>query len=150
MTSARFLKVVGKVKDMRDRNFKRFGISCALFPTFSRSRRYFGQYYYGCCLLRGTGVSTDLKSAARYFKLSADKGDWDAQCYYADCLHDGTGISIDMKSAAHYFKLSADHGHSSAQVRYGICLVDGTGISTNLTLAAHYFKLSADQGNADG
>jgi TPR repeat protein len=33
-----------------------------------------GQCGYGVCLRDGKGISTDMKSAAHYFKLSADQG----------------------------------------------------------------------------
>jgi TPR repeat protein len=35
------------------------------------------QWQYGFCLLKGEGVSTDLRHAARYFKLSVDQGNAD-------------------------------------------------------------------------
>jgi TPR repeat protein len=50
-----------------------------------------------------------LRSAAYYFKLSADQGNAHDQCYYGRCLRDGVGMSIDLRSTAHYFKLSVDH-----------------------------------------
>jgi TPR repeat protein len=39
------------------------------------------QCCYGLCLRDGIGISTDLKRAVHYFKLSADQGNAYGQCY---------------------------------------------------------------------
>jgi TPR repeat protein len=42
-----------------------------------------------------------MRSAAYYFKLSADQGNAVGQVRYGECLRDGKGVSIDMRSAAY-------------------------------------------------
>jgi TPR repeat protein len=59
----------------------------------------FGQVCYGVCLLRGEGVSIDMRSAAPYLKLSADQGNAVGQVRYGVCLRDGKGVSIDTGGA---------------------------------------------------
>jgi TPR repeat protein len=81
-----------------------------------------------------------MRSAAHYFKLSADQGDADGQFCYGICLRYGKGVSSDMRTAAHYFQLSADQGNAVGQVRYGECLLFGKGVSIDMINAAHYFN----------
>jgi TPR repeat protein len=65
--------------------------------------------------LTGQGISTDLKSAAHYLKLSANQGNASGQYGYGVCLRFAIGISSDLISAAHYLKLSADQGDDDGQ-----------------------------------
>jgi TPR repeat protein len=91
-----------------------------------------------------------LRSAAHYFKLSADQGDPDGQCFYGLCLRDGKGISPDLRAAAHYLKLSADQQNHFGQYYWAMCLLTGSGLQCDLSSAIEYFKLSAANDSADG
>ena len=46
---------------------------------------------YGVCLEHGRGVLQNYEEAARYYKLSADQGNADAQYQYGFCLKEGRG-----------------------------------------------------------
>jgi TPR repeat protein len=52
----------------------------------------------------------DLTEAVRYFKLSVDQGNSNAQCHYGICVQNGEGVVQDLTEAVRYFKLSADQG----------------------------------------
>ena len=108
------------------------------------------QFNYGLYLENGYGVSVDLASAARYYKLAADQGHAKARFNYGNCLRTGSGVSVDLSSAARYYKLAADQGLASAQFNYGLCLARGSGVPVDLLAAACYYKLAADQGVAQG
>jgi hypothetical protein len=54
---------------------------------------------YGVCLENGEGVETDLASAARYFKMSADIGNSDGMSNYGWFLANGQGLEQDLASA---------------------------------------------------
>ena len=65
-------------------------------------------------LFNGKGTLVDKTEAARYFKMSADKGDIDAMYNYGWMLSKGDGIPVDKTEAARYFKMSADKGDIDA------------------------------------
>ena len=59
-----------------------------------------------------TGLKRDVKKAAYYFKLSADKGDAEAQYCYGQRLKKGQGVGKDVAAAVRYFELAAEQGPS--------------------------------------
>jgi TPR repeat protein len=54
---------------------------CTILRQYTDQGDTIAQYHYDLCLQNGKGVSIDLRSAAHYFKLSADQGKVDDQCY---------------------------------------------------------------------
>jgi serine/threonine protein kinase len=86
-----------------------------------------------------------VKKAAKYFKLSADRGNCDAQYSYGVCLEKGEGVAQNVRGAVKYFKLSADRGNPDAQLRYAFY----TDKEEKVYEAGKDPKLSADQGISD-
>jgi tetratricopeptide (TPR) repeat protein len=93
---------------------------------------------------------SDLKEAARYFKLAADQNDAHGQFYYGFCLSRGQGVKIHKREAAKYYKLAADQNHPKACFEYGVCLEHGDGLETDLPRAISFFRRAADHGDLDG
>ena len=58
--------------------------------------------YYVIMLEYGDGIGVDKKEAAKYYKMSADKGNSTSMCYHAYMLKNGDGIDINKKEAARY------------------------------------------------
>jgi TPR repeat protein len=56
------------------------------------------------------GISQNDFEAAKYFRLAADQGDFDAMFAYAVCLAKGLGVSQNVTEAARYFRLAAGGG----------------------------------------
>jgi TPR repeat protein len=99
------------------------------------------------------GPSTDLTTAAHFFKLDAYQNHLlpsDAQNALAPLLWDGRGIPRDLIAGASYFRLAADNGVAEAQYCYGIWLLACSVGDQNIEKAARYLKLSAETGNPDG
>jgi TPR repeat protein len=92
----------------------------------------------------------DPRTAAHYFKLSADQDDFCGQYSYGICLLKGIGVPIDQLTGIRYLKLSVDQGYAPAQLSYGFLLSTGNGIPKDASTAAHDFKLWADEGVSDG
>lgn len=103
----------------------------------------------------------DKKRAFKYYKLSADQGNPDAQLmvgkFYKRGYLKNKNSTIKnyrenhRKDAFKCYKLSADQGNDTAQaeVGYRYSLEGGRGgVEQNDKLAFKYYKLSADQGNA--
>jgi TPR repeat protein len=106
------------------------------------------QYYLAKMYYNGQGVIQDYSKAAQYYKLSADKGDADAQNNLALMYYYERGVKQDYKEASKYYKLAADQGNTQAQNSLALMYDNGLGIDQNYEEAVKYYQLSADQGNA--
>jgi TPR repeat protein len=73
----------------------------------------------------------DEAEAVRYYKLTVDQNDTNAQYDYTVCLDGGRGVVKDEAEAVGYFKLTTDQNHISAQFHYAVCLEDGRGVAKN-------------------
>ena len=58
-------------------------------------------------------VLKDLKEAARYYWLAADK-EAPAQCNLGSCYKNGDGVPKDLKEAIRYYRLAADQNVAPA------------------------------------
>jgi TPR repeat protein len=66
------------------------------------------EYKLGCRFQSGQEVKKDLVEAAKYFKISTEKGYFGGQYGYGMCLLKGEGVEMDLKESAKYLKLSTD------------------------------------------
>lgn len=89
----------------------------------------------------------DKKTAAKYYKMAADKGDSNSMYCYGDMLFTGDGIPANKKEAAKYLKKAADNGVIEAMSIYSNMLLEGDGIPINEKEAANYLKIMADKGD---
>jgi TPR repeat protein len=62
----------------------------------------------------GSGVTQDKAEAARWYRLSADQGDPDAQYNLGVLYLKGTGVPKDRDEAVRWFKKAAGQNHASA------------------------------------
>ena len=65
----------------------------------------------GFMLHNGVGVEVNLKEAARYYKMSADKGNTIGMHNYGVMLQNGDRITKNHIEAAYYYKMAADKGN---------------------------------------
>lgn len=63
-------------------------------------------YDYALINFKGEGIPVNMKEAAKYFKLSADKKYSFAANYYARMLSEGDGIPADMEESVKYYDLA--------------------------------------------
>jgi TPR repeat protein len=85
-----------------------------------------------------------LKSAAHYFKLSADQGNSQGQYCSAMSLLTGSGLQCDIAAAIRYFTLSAENGSSDGQAVVGWMAENGINTARDLVIAVQYYELSAE------
>uniref|UniRef100_A0A6B2LT35 Beta-lactamase n=1 Tax=Arcella intermedia TaxID=1963864 RepID=A0A6B2LT35_9EUKA len=69
----------------------------------------------GICYQDGKGVKQNLKTACKYYKLSADKGHSDALNRLGLCYYNGVGVKQDIEAAIKCYKLSANMGNQYAR-----------------------------------
>jgi TPR repeat protein len=85
-------------------------------------------------------LSVNQSKAAKYFKLSADKGNPYEQFSYGHWAGYGKGMPIDLAEAAKFYKHSADQNMLDAQFHYAIALENGTDVAKNEPEAAKYLE----------
>ncbi|OHT14490.1 hypothetical protein TRFO_15152 [Tritrichomonas foetus] len=70
---------------------------------------------YGLILENGnSGIEKDEKEAAKYYKMSADKGNTYGMLMYAKVLEAGKGVTKNFSLAKQYYEKSAEGGNSKA------------------------------------
>ena len=62
-------------------------------------------------------VQDEIKEAARYFKISSDKGKKESKCIYASLLRAGKGVSVN--------KEAADENDINSMYNYAVMLKNG-------------------------
>lgn len=82
----------------------------------------YSMYIYACALYNGDGIEINKEEAAKFFKMSADKGNVKSMKKYAYMLKHGDGIPVDKKRAYFYFKNAADNYDKYAMNTYAILL----------------------------
>lgn len=101
------------------------------------------KYNLGVCYERGLGVKTDYKKAFEYYKLTADKGDADAQENLAILYESGRGTNQNYKLAFKYFSLAAAQGKQNSIYNLGVFYFNGYGVKKNKNLAFKYYEIAA-------
>lgn len=107
------------------------------------SNNIFAKYNLGVCYERGLGVKTDYKKAFEYYKLTADKGDADAQENLAILYESGRGTNQNYKLAFKYFSLAAAQGKQNSIYNLGVFYFNGYGVKKNKNLAFKYYEIAA-------
>jgi TPR repeat protein len=72
------------------------------------------QYEAGWKFMVGDGVVQDLKEAKKWFTISAESGNSDAQSVLALMYEKGNGVKQDMKKAAYWYNKAAKQGDIDA------------------------------------
>jgi localization factor PodJL len=97
----------------------------------------------------GRGVKSDLTEAAKWYKLSADKGLATAQYRLANLLEKGTGVGRDLGKAVTYYKQAAEAGNASAMHNLAVLYASGAAGQPDYAAAVNWFSRAADLGVAD-
>ncbi|WP_171022152.1 tetratricopeptide repeat protein [Cohaesibacter sp. CAU 1516] len=99
--------------------------------------------------LNGQGVPQDVKEAANWFQLAADKGDPEAQ-FSLGLLHArGRGVEKNIDKAVELFTKAAENGQKNAQFNLAYMALQGQQVRRDVTRALDLFTKSAKQGLAD-
>ena len=67
----------------------------------------------------GRGVLQNYVEAAKWFRLSADQDNADAQYFLGTMYRNGQGVAKDEVEAEKWFRLSAERGNADAQFNLG-------------------------------
>lgn len=109
------------------------------------------QLYVGQCYLNGNIVKKNVKKAANFLKLAADRSDPEAMRLYADCLHYGIGVAPDRKSAAKYYDDAAAKGNIEAQASLGGYYLLGLGgLAKDVAKGFRLIRQAYEQGSIKG
>ncbi len=97
----------------------------------------------------GRGVAADMKQAASWYQLSADKGYAPAQYRLASMYEKGNGVDRDLVKAKQYYEQAANQGNASAMHNLAVLYASGTAGPQDYDSAANWFIRAADLGVSD-
>lgn len=97
----------------------------------------------------GRGVTADLKQAASWYQLSADKGYAPAQYRLASMYEKGNGIDHDLAKAKQYYEQAANQGNASAMHNLAVLYASGSAGQQDYDSAANWFIRAANLGVSD-
>ena len=97
----------------------------------------------------GRGVATDLKQAASWYQLSADKGYAPAQYRLASMYEKGNGIDRDLAKAKQYYEQASNLGNASAMHNLAVLYASGAAGQQDYDSAANWFIRAANLGVSD-
>ncbi|MCY6382512.1 peptidoglycan-binding protein [Hoeflea prorocentri] len=103
----------------------------------------------GARYTEGRGVPTDLGEAARWYKLSADRGFAPAQYRLANFYEKGTGVERDLDIATDWYNKAAEQGNASAMHNLAVLSAIGHNGEPDYAAAGQWFTKAADLGVKD-
>lgn len=89
----------------------------------------------------------DLKIAAHYFRLAAEKGNAPAAYKLGEMYEKGEGVGKSNADAFAWYRKAADAGDRYGQFRVGYFYQKGMGVPLDPPEAARWYRLSAAQDN---
>ena len=96
-----------------------------------------------------SGKPKNLRKAAAFFRLAAEKKHADAQSRLGFMYNQGWGVSLSYKESAIWFEKAAIQGNPKAQFNLGLLHHYGLGVPKDDDLALRWLRKSADQGYED-
>jgi localization factor PodJL len=103
----------------------------------------------GARFTEGRGMPTDLKQAASWYQLSADRGFAPAQYRLASMYEKGNGVDRDLAKAKQYYQQAADQGNASAMHNLAVLFASGAAGPQDYATAADWFTKAANFGVSD-
>ncbi|MBC7311058.1 MAG: SEL1-like repeat protein [Rhizobium sp.] len=97
----------------------------------------------------GRGVPGDFAEAAKWYKLSADRGFAPAQYRLANLYEKGTGVPRDIAAAKLLYEQAAAAGNASAMHNLAVLHASGSDGAQDYAKAAEWFGKAADLGVSD-
>jgi localization factor PodJL len=103
----------------------------------------------GARYTEGRGVANNFAEAAKWYKLSADRGFALAQYRLANFLEKGTGLAPDIKEAKRYYEMAAAAGNASAMHNLAVIYASGKDGAQDYAKAVEWFGKAAERGVSD-
>lgn len=97
--------------------------------------------------LVGIGTPIDRTAAAKWLRLSAEKGNTQAQFSYGQACARGEIVAQDHVEAIRWFRLAAAKNNPDAELSLSQAYRDGTGVKADEDEALRWLKLSALHGH---
>jgi TPR repeat protein len=94
----------------------------------------------------GWGLLRDLREAAKWFRLAADRGHGPAMARLAKLYFNGFGVTLDRKKA---YEWGAKAMQSQDAFAVGCCFYWGLGVAEDEKVAMKYFVAAAEHGNPE-
>ena len=94
----------------------------------------------------------DYKTAFKFWKKLAEKGDAERQATIAVLYHAGQGVKQNYKKAFYWYKKAAEQGHTAAQANLGVMYAKGTGTQQDYVQSYAWYSVAAkaEQGRKVG
>ena len=89
----------------------------------------------------------DYKEAVKWFRLSAEQGNTDAQTNLGSRYKKGEGVPQDYKEAVKWYRLAAYEGNSHAQNNLGTMHEFGRGVLQDNTMAHMWYNIASANGH---
>jgi len=103
----------------------------------------------GARYTEGRGVKNDFAEAAKWYRLSADKGFALAQYRLANFLEKGTGLAPNISEAKRYYELAANAGNASAMHNLAVIYASGKDGAQDYAKAVEWFTKASEYGVSD-
>ena len=87
--------------------------------TVEQRTKAIEQYRLGMEFFEGKKVPQDYTQAVYWFKLSAEKGNMNAQFMLGKCYYYGNGVEKDDTQAAYWYSKASKKGHADAHYILG-------------------------------
>jgi localization factor PodJL len=97
----------------------------------------------------GRGVTVDMKEAARWYQLSADRGLAPAQYRLGSLYEKGNGVDRDVKKAIGLYTQAANAGNASAMHNLAVLYASGAEGAPNYKAAVEWFTKASNLGVTD-
>ncbi|MCH2390585.1 MAG: sel1 repeat family protein, partial [Nitrospinales bacterium] len=94
----------------------------------------------------GVGVPTDFEEAVKWYQLSANQGNADAQNNLATMYADGEGIERNAHKAAKLYESAAQQVNFDALNNLGTMYLRGVGVARDYVRAYMWFHLGEMKG----
>ena len=108
------------------------------------------QYILGSMYLDGQGVAQNYKEAVKWYRLSAEQGEAEAQHSLGLSYSLGRGVPLDYKEAVRWYRMSATKGSARAQSNLGAMYVVGKGVALDYVEAHKWFNIAGANGLDEG
>lgn len=125
-----------------------FPLAFQYFEIAAKKQLPNAQNMLGVCYSMGLGVDSNIKEAAKCFRVSAKSGLICAKGNLVECFFNGFNqVDVDVKTAKEMLVEAADMGYPPSQVLLGKSYLEGiNGFRKDLTKATQYLTAAKDAG----
>lgn len=103
----------------------------------------------GARYTEGRGVATDRAEAAKWYKLSADRGFALAQYRLGNMYEKANGVDRNLGEAKRYYEMAANQGNAGAMHNLAVLLASDAAGAPDILAAARWFVQAANLGVRD-